>query len=33
MSPTLIVAGSILTITLIGALGVWISDLIERHLK
>lgn len=33
MNPTLIVAGSILTITLIGVLGVWISDLIERHLK
>jgi hypothetical protein len=33
MSPTLIVAGSILTITLIGVLGVWISDLIERNLK
>jgi hypothetical protein len=33
MSPTLIVAGGILTITLIGVLGVWISDLIERNLK
>jgi hypothetical protein len=33
MNPTLIVAGSILTITLIGVLGVWISDLIERNLK
>lgn len=33
MNPTLIVAGTILAITLIGGIAVFINDLIERHLK
>mgnify|MGYP000013866692 CR=1 FL=1 len=31
MTPTLIVAGIILAITLIGTLGAWISDLITNN--
>jgi hypothetical protein len=30
MTPTLLIAGIILTITLIGTLGAWISDLITN---